>query len=154
MGCLAEGAICSCAGTVCAGWYPQLGGAVVHDWQSAGRGLAPVRRKDHRMFDPTTMEQVSTYARQHGIRLHLDGARMFSLPHHSGRSLQAYTSLFDTVYVSLWKHFNGASGALLTGDASFIEGLFQTRREFGGSLPQAWPQIALIAASAERFQDD
>src|SRR5262249_55200589 len=65
-----------------------------------------------------------------------------------------YTSLFDTVYVSLWKHFNGASGAILAGSESLISGLFHTRRMFGGSLPQAWPQIALIAQSADRFQDD
>jgi threonine aldolase len=25
---------------------------------------------------------------------------------------------------------------------------------FGGSLPQAWPEIALIAQSADRFEDD
>jgi threonine aldolase len=44
---------------------------------------SPVRRKDHEMFDPRVMEQISSYARERGIRLHLDGARMFSLPYHS-----------------------------------------------------------------------
>ena len=115
---------------------------------------SPVRRKDQQMFDPATLEQISAYAREQGIRLHLDGARMFSLPYHSGKSIQAYASLFDTVYVSLWKHFNGASGAILAGDESFIKGLFHTRRMFGGSLPQAWPQVALIVASADRFAED
>jgi threonine aldolase len=115
---------------------------------------SPVRRKDHEMFDPGVMEQISSYAREHGIRLHLDGARMFSLPYHSGKSVREYADLFDTVYVSLWKHFNGASGAILAGTESFIRGLFHTRRMFGGSLPQAWPQIALIAQSAQAFEDD
>jgi len=115
---------------------------------------SPVRRKDHQMFDPAVMQQVSTYARQRGIRLHLDGARMFSLPYHSGRSVKEYAALFDTVYVSLWKHFNGASGAILAGQESVIGGLFHTRRMFGGSLPQAWPQIALIAQSAQAFEDE
>ena len=115
---------------------------------------SPVRRKDHQMFDPAAMEQVSAYARERGIRLHLDGARMFSLPYHSGRSVREYAALFDTVYVSLWKHFNGASGAILAGDESFLQDLFHARRMFGGSLPQAWPQIALIAQSADRFEED
>jgi threonine aldolase len=115
---------------------------------------SPVRRKDHEMFDPAAMEQVSSYAREHGIRLHLDGARMFSLPYHSGKSVRDYAALFDTVYVSLWKHFNGTSGAILAGTEAFIQGLSQARRMFGGSLPQAWPQIALIADSAGRFEDD
>ncbi|MFL6601474.1 MAG: threonine aldolase family protein [Steroidobacteraceae bacterium] len=115
---------------------------------------SPVRRRDHEMFDPGQMEQISSYARAHGIRLHLDGARMFSLPYHSGKSVREYASLFDTVYVSLWKHFNGAAGAILAGSDSFIQGLSHTRRMFGGSLPQAWPQIALIAQSAEAFADE
>jgi threonine aldolase len=114
---------------------------------------SPVRRKDQQMFDLGAMTQISDYAREHGVRLHLDGARMFSLPYHSGKSVQAYASLFDTVYVSLWKHFNGASGAILAGDEGFIKGLFHTRRMFGGSLPQAWPQVALIVASVDRFQE-
>ncbi len=115
---------------------------------------SPVRRKDHQMFDPGTMEQISAYARERGIRLHLDGARMFSLPYHSGKTVRDYAALFDTVYVSLWKHFNGACGAILAGTAAFIQGLFHTRRMFGGSLPQAWPEIALISESAERFEDE
>ncbi len=115
---------------------------------------SPVRRMDHEMFDPRAMEEVSAYAREKGIRLHLDGARMFSLPHHSGKSVREYAALFDTVYVSLWKHFNGASGAILAGTDAFIQGLFHTRRMFGGSLPQAWPLIALILQSVERFEAD
>ncbi len=115
---------------------------------------SPVRRKDHEMFDPHSMERISAYAREKGIRLHLDGARMFSLPHHSGRSVREYAALFDSVYVSLWKHFNGASGAILAGTDTFIRGLFQTRRMFGGSLPQAWPLTALIMQSADRFEAD
>ncbi len=114
----------------------------------------PVRRKDHEMLDFGELERICAYAREHGIRLHLDGARMFNLPYHSGKGIREYAALFDTVYVSLWKHFNGSSGAMLAGDASFIEGLFHTRRMFGGSLPQAWPDIALVAQSADRFLDE
>ena len=77
---------------------------------------------------------------------------MFNLPYHTGRSVKQYTALFDTVYVSLWKHFNGTAGAMLAGDASFIEGLFHTRRMFGGSLPHAWPQVALVANYVEWYE--
>ena len=115
---------------------------------------SPVRRKDHEMFDPRALEEISAFAREKGIRLHLDGARMFTLPQHSGKSVREYAALFDTVYVSLWKHFNGASGAILAGTSSFIQGLFNTRRMFGGSLPQAWPLIALILDCADRFEAD
>lgn len=115
---------------------------------------SPVRRKDHQMVEPGELERICGYAREQGIRLHLDGARMFNLPLHSGKSVREYAALFDTVYVSLWKHFNGASGAMLAGDAKFIDGLFHVRRMFGGSLPHAWPQIALVSHYADGYQDE
>jgi len=114
----------------------------------------PVRRRHHEMVEPGELERVCAYAREQGIRLHLDGARMFSLPFHSGRSVRQYAALFDTVYVSLWKHFNGAGGAILAGDADFISGLFHTRRMFGGSLPYAWPQVALVGRYADSYEAD
>ncbi len=113
---------------------------------------SPVRRRDHEMVDFAELQRVCGYARERGIRLHLDGARMFNLPYHSGKSVREYAALFDTVYVSLWKHFNGASGAILAGDAKFIDGLFHVRRMFGGSLPQAWPEVALVTQFADGYE--
>jgi threonine aldolase len=115
---------------------------------------SPVRRLDHQMVPFAELQRISAYAREQGIRLHLDGARLFNLPQHSGRSVRDYAALFDTVYVSLWKHFNGSTGAILAGDASFIEGLYHTRRMFGGSLPRAWPNVALVPRYLERYEED
>lgn len=115
---------------------------------------SPVRRRDHQMVPFAELEKICGYARDQGIRLHLDGARLFNLPRHSGRSVRDYAALFDTVYVSLWKHFNGTTGAILAGDADFIEGLYHTRRMFGGSLPRAWPNVALVGGYLERYEDD
>ncbi len=114
----------------------------------------PVRRKDHQVVEFDALERVCRYARKQGIRLHLDGARLFNLPQHTGKSVKEYAALFDTVYVSLWKHFNGTSGAILAGDATFIDGLFHTRRMFGGSLPHAWPQVALVAKYVDGYEQE
>jgi threonine aldolase len=115
---------------------------------------SPVRRLDHQMVPFAELQRISAYAREQGIRLHLDGARLFNLPQHSGHSARDYAAPFDTVYVSLWKHFNGSTGAILAGDASFIEGLYHTRRMFGGSLPRAWPNVALVPRYLERYEVD
>lgn len=115
---------------------------------------SPVRRRGHEMFEPGELERICGYAREQGIRLHLDGARMFNLPLHSGKSVKDHAALFDTVFVSLWKHFNGAAGAMLAGDASFIEGLFHTRRMFGGSQPFAWPQAAVAAQYVDGYEQE
>lgn len=114
----------------------------------------PVRRCDHTMADFNEIARISAFAREQGIRMHLDGARLFALPQHTGRPVQAYTALFDTVYVSLWKHFNGAGGAILAGSEAFIDGLFNERRMFGSALPAAWSQIALVEEYAQRFETD
>ncbi|MBJ6980911.1 beta-eliminating lyase-related protein [Luteimonas sp. MC1572] len=115
---------------------------------------SPVRRRHHEMADFDALKRVSNLARERGIRLHLDGARMFNLPLHSGQSLHAYSALFDTVYVSLWKHFNAASGAILAGDAAFIDGLFHQRRMFGGALPHAWPEAAVALRFVDGYLED
>lgn len=135
-------------------WVEQSAGGRVETKVGVISIESPVRRQDHRMVGYDALERISGYAREHGIRLHLDGARMFSLPFHSGRTVRQYAALFDTVYVSLWKHFNGASGAILAGDAGFIDGLFHMRRMFGGSLPQAWPLVAAVNGYADRYEAD
>ena len=51
-----------------------------------------------------------------GLTLHLDGARLYLAPAYSGVSVREYAALFDTVYVSMYKYFGAASGAILAGD--------------------------------------
>tara|TARA_R110002020_G_scaffold26323_5_gene85028 strand:+ start:4362 stop:5504 length:1143 start_codon:yes stop_codon:yes gene_type:complete len=115
---------------------------------------SPVRRQQHRFFDFDELVRLCDWAREQGIRRHLDGARLFNLPQHTGRSVKEYAAQFDTVYVSVWKHFNGATGAMLAGDASFIDGLYHTRRMFGGALPAAWPSIAFVDQYLDDYEAD
>ena len=115
---------------------------------------SPVRRNDHEMFDFDEMRRISGYARENGIKLHMDGARMAAMPRHSGKTLTDYAALFDTVYISLHKHFNAASGAMLVGDDATLEGLTATRRMFGASLHTVWPEVALVPKYVGGYQDD
>lgn len=103
---------------------------------------SPVRRLGHRYVPWEDVRALCEYARGEGIGLHLDGARLFNLPQHTGHDVRAYAGLFDTVYVSLWKHFNAASGAILAGESALIEPLRPQRRMFGGGLPHVWPLAA------------
>ena len=104
----------------------------------------PVRRKQGERFDPAALTQIVAIARREGIRLHLDGARMFLESAYSGESVADYARPFDTVYVSLYKYFNAASGAILAGPRDLIDGMYHGRRMFGGGLNHAWP-FALVA---------
>ena len=51
--------------------------------------------------------------------------------------------MFDTVYVSLYKYFNSASGAILAGPRQLLGTLYHERRMFGGGLHQVWPDAAV-----------
>jgi threonine aldolase len=104
----------------------------------------PVRRKQGERFDPAELEKIIAIARREGIRLHLDGARLFLEAAYSGEGVADYSRPFDTVYVSLYKYFNAASGAILAGPRAIIDGMYHTRRMFGGGLNHVWP-FALVA---------
>ena len=115
---------------------------------------SPVRRTDNQMFDFAEMKKISEYARQNNMKMHLDGARLFNAVAHSGISVKKYSSLFDTVYVSMYKNFNAASGAILAGSKAFCEDLYHTRRMFGGGMPQVWPFAAIALHYADSFLPD
>jgi threonine aldolase len=114
---------------------------------------SPVRRLRGELFDYAEMKRIAALAREHDIGLHLDGARLFMASAFSGIAPAEYASLFDTVYISLWKCFNAINGAVLAGPATVIDGLFHMRRMFGGALWNAWPFAALARHYADGFLD-
>jgi threonine aldolase len=111
-----------------------------------------VRRRSGECFDFSEMTKIAGWARDQGMGLHLDGARIFIESVYTGRPLKAYAGLFDTVYVSMYKYFNAASGAVLAGPKALLADLYQTRRMFGGSLQQAWPSAAVALHFVDSFE--
>jgi len=81
----------------------------------------------------------------------LDGARLFLASAYTGIAPETYGGLFDTVYVSLYKYFNAAGGAVLAGPRHLLDGLYHQRRMFGGSLRQAWPYAAVALHYLDGF---
>jgi threonine aldolase len=117
---------------------------------------SPVRRVRGEVFDFAEMQQITAFARDARIGLHLDGARLFLASAYTGIAPASYAALFDTVYVSLYKYFNAAGGAVLAGPRRLLENLYHQRRMFGGGLRQAWPYAAValhyLDGFSERFQ--
>jgi threonine aldolase len=117
---------------------------------------SPVRRVVGEVFDFGEMQRIAAFAREKEIGLHLDGARLFLASAYTNITPQRYAALFDIVYVSLYKYFNAAGGAILAGPQQLLENLYHQRRMFGGSLRQAWPYatVALhyLDGFSERFE--
>jgi threonine aldolase len=112
----------------------------------------PVRRRFGESFNAAQMTQIVDLARKEGIRLHLDGARLFLEAAYTRRPLGDYAKLFDTVYVSLYKYFNAAGGAILAGPRALLDDIYHVRRMYGGGLYHAWPYAAVALHYLEGFE--
>ena len=114
---------------------------------------SPVRRKLGGVFDFEEMSRISAWAESEGIGRHLDGARLFIGAAYTGIPVDRWAGLVDTVYVSLWKYFNAGSGAILAGPSDLLDGLFHTRRMYGGSLIRGWVYAAVALHFLDGFED-
>jgi len=114
----------------------------------------PVRRQFDRMVKDDTLKSIIDYAKNNGIKTHIDGARIFVQAVHTGITPAQYGAMADTIYTSVWKCFNAASGAVLAGSKEFTANLFHERRMFGGGLPAAWPFAAIALHYADTFTEE
>jgi threonine aldolase len=114
---------------------------------------SPVRRTHGQAFDFEEMKKISIYAREKKIGMHLDGARMYLASAYTGIAPAAYSALFDTVYVSLYKYFNAPFGAVLTGPAKLIEQAAVLRHQFGGGVLHAWESAAVALHYLDGFEE-
>jgi threonine aldolase len=114
---------------------------------------SPIRRLSGQMFDWEEARRITAFARQRGIATHLDGARLFIASAYTGISPAEYSAPFDTVYVSLWKYFNCGIGAILAGPKRVLDGMFHTRRMFGGNLAAGWPAAVVARHYMDGYLD-
>jgi len=114
---------------------------------------SPIRRRLGKLFDYEEMRRICAFAREEGIARHLDGARLFMASGYTGVSPAEYASHFDTIYVSMWKYFNAAAGAILAGPRALLDDLYHNRRLFGGALPGAWPLAAVALHFLDGFEE-
>ncbi|TXK85022.1 low specificity L-threonine aldolase [Paenibacillus sp. N3.4] len=87
------------------------------------------------------LEAISAYCREKGIRLHLDGARLFEILPYYQKSAAEICQLFDSVYVSFYKGIGGIAGAILAGDETFTKQSKVWKRRHGGDLISLYPYI-------------
>jgi len=84
---------------------------------------------------------ITGWARERGIPLHLDGARLWECQPFYGRDYREIAALFDSVYVSFYKILGGIAGAVLAGPADVIAEARIWQRRHGGNLVQLYPYV-------------
>lgn len=82
---------------------------------------------------------ISAHCRAKGIKLHLDGARLYEVLPFYQKSAAEICALFDSVYISFYKGIGGIAGAILAGDESFTEKSKVWKRRHGGDLISLYP---------------
>lgn len=76
-------------------------------------------------------------ADEHGMRLHMDGARLLNAVVASGVSAATFASYADTVWIDLSKGLGAPVGAVLAGTSEFIEQARLLKHMLGGAMRQA-----------------
>jgi threonine aldolase len=111
-----------------------------------------------RVYPIQRMEEVSRWARGRGLRVHLDGARLFNAAVASGVSVKRYAACADTVSLCLSKGLGAPVGTCLVGDVETIDRARWIRKRFGGGMRQAGilaaAGIHALERNIERLADD
>lgn len=97
-----------------------------------------------RVWPLDTIRGVLDVARRHGLRAHLDGARLMNAVVASGVSAADYASGFDTAWIDFTKGLGAPIGAVLAGSRELIEEAWRYKQMLGGAMRQA----GIIAAAA------
>jgi threonine aldolase len=80
---------------------------------------------------------VHDCANENGLRVHMDGARLFNACVATGNSARDYTQYVDTVSVCMSKGLGAPVGSVLAGDQETIDKARYFRKMLGGGMRQA-----------------
>ena len=90
-----------------------------------------------RVFPLEDFAAVAAAASELGLKVHLDGARLFNAQAATGVPAREWCEQADTVSVCSSKGLGAPVGSLLAGDAETIGEARRTRKAFGGGMRQA-----------------
>ena len=86
---------------------------------------------------------IAEVTRRHGLKLHLDGARLWNAAAASDVREADYAAPFDTVSVCLSKGLGAPVGSVLVGSKEDIQQAHRYRKLFGGGMRQ----VGILAAA-------
>ncbi len=90
-----------------------------------------------RVWPLETMQGVLDKAREHGLRTHLDGARLLNAVAESGVPAAEWASGFDTAWIDFSKGLGAPVGAVLAGSEELIAEAWRWKQMTGGAMRQA-----------------
>lgn len=82
-------------------------------------------------------QRISAWARENGVLMHLDGARLWEAVAAGAGSLKDYCACFDSVSLCFSKGLGAPIGSIIIGTKKFRERARHIRKSIGGGLRQA-----------------
>jgi threonine aldolase len=109
-------------------------------------------------YSKDELQKLSDTAHKAGLRIHLDGARLFNALVETGINTLEIGNMFDSISICLSKGLGCPVGSVLTGSKDFISEARRYRKVMGGGMRQA----GIIAAAGiyaldhhiERLKED
>src|SRR5436190_7385325 len=93
---------------------------------------------------PTKLsEEICERAHDAGIRVHLDGARIFNAATYLGENVVDMTKKFDSIQFCLSKGLGAPVGSMIVGSREFVERCRSIRKMLGGGMRQ----VGVLAAA-------
>lgn len=105
----------------------------------------PIREAGGQLPSWEELNELKVTAKEKGLRLHLDGARIWEAQCFYERDFSEICAGFDSVYVSFYKGIGALSGAMLLGSENFIAEAKLWQRRAGGTIFTLAPQVASAA---------
>ncbi len=101
---------------------------------------------------------VRGIARDHGLKVHLDGARIFNASVASGVPVREFAEEVDSIQFCLSKGLSAPVGSMLAGPKERIEFGRRLRKALGGGMRQvgvlAAPGLIALTEMVDRLKDD
>jgi threonine aldolase len=96
-----------------------------------------VNRGGGAIWKPEQIAEVAGVARQHGLIVHMDGARLPNAVVGSGIAATEMTRHVDTVWLDLSKGLGCPIGGVLAGSKAFINEAWRWKHRLGGAMRQS-----------------
>lgn len=110
------------------------------------------------IYDIKEIKKISALCKKRGLKLHLDGARVFNAIVESNYTAKDLGAEFDTISVCLSKGLGAPVGSVLLGTAQSIKKARRIRKLFGGGMRQAGSLAAAatfaLKNNVERLLED
>lgn len=107
--------------------YPQSRLIVIENTHNRGGGT---------IFPLKNILRIREVAERRGLRMHMDGARLWNACVASGISPKEYAAPFDSVSVCLSKGLGCPAGSLVAGSKDFVRRVHRFRKMVGGGMRQ------------------